>query len=222
MTMATTTKLIVAAAAAVGAYAGLSAYVTAEPARPITRPVAVQARTAPAAVAAPATARLEAAAPGTAASGATVPGAAASGTAGRGATVSGTAGLGAAASGAAAPATVGVGAVAPGAVGPGAAVLGKVSVTRMPDRAACDPAYLARSVLDPKPGSTLLYRWRLARWNPAERRWASYLTEHAGFGGVRRTVEWDARIPGNPGWYRVELTVKGGETIRSARFRASC
>jgi hypothetical protein len=180
MTMATTTKLIVAATAAVGAYAGLSAYVTAEPARSITRPVAAQARTAPAA--APA----------------------------------------AVAVGVAAPGAVAAGVAAPGAVAAGAAAPGKVSVTRVPGRAACDPAYVARSVLDPKPGSTLLYRWRLARWNPAERRWTSYLTEHAGFGGVRRTVEWDARIPDNPGWYRVELTVKGGETIRSARFRASC
>lgn len=100
---------------------------------------------------------------------------------------------------------------------------GTISVTALAGTVGCDRTYLARTVLiNPDPGTTLMYRWRLARWSPRTKTWTTYLVDHSGFGGTRRTVEWEPRIPDNPGWYRVELSVKDSKTIKSDRFQASC
>ncbi|NUT38527.1 MAG: hypothetical protein HOV86_00955 [Thermoactinospora sp.] len=70
--------------------------------------------------------------------------------------------------------------------------------------------------------STLLYGWRLMRWSPTAKKWHAHLAEHAGFSGAQRTVTWETRVVDNPGWYRIDLAVKGGTTVKSDRFQVTC
>jgi hypothetical protein len=101
---------------------------------------------------------------------------------------------------------------------------GVVTVSAVADGAAgCVKSYVARTVLvNPDPAHGAHYRWRLARWSPAARAWRTYLSEHDGFAGAVKTIEWRPRIAGNPGWYRVELAVTGAQTVTSDRFQVSC
>ncbi|RCG27363.1 hypothetical protein DQ384_27090 [Sphaerisporangium album] len=95
----------------------------------------------------------------------------------------------------------------------------------------CRSVYHAQSVIDPGPaGDPVVYDWRLARWSPSTRTWKTYLfSGPAGFMGARRTVEWYPHVVGNPGWYRVELSVRDGvedgaalARVVSERFRVGC
>ncbi|WP_162794796.1 hypothetical protein [Nonomuraea lactucae] len=89
--------------------------------------------------------------------------------------------------------------------------------------AGCARTYEVRGmVVNPAPGATALYNWRLTRWSPQSNTWQDYLVELGGFAGARESVEWHPRITGNPGWYRVELAVKGAGTVKSQRFQVSC
>jgi len=89
--------------------------------------------------------------------------------------------------------------------------------------ASCDHQIVARTLLvNPDPSGTLLYGWRMQRWSTTADAWKTYLTANSGFTGDRRTAEWEARVVANPGWYRVELTTRGGEPIRSERFQVAC
>jgi hypothetical protein len=101
---------------------------------------------------------------------------------------------------------------------------GKVTVNVVADGAAdCAKSFVARSVAaNPTPDQGVQYGWRLVRWSPAAKDWRTYLVEHDGFAGAAKTVEWRPRISGNPGWYRVELTVEGVKTVKSDRFQVSC
>ncbi|TDC09949.1 hypothetical protein E1267_05840 [Nonomuraea longispora] len=101
---------------------------------------------------------------------------------------------------------------------------GEVSVDAVPDGGAgCAGSYVARSVVvNPDPDQAVSYAWRLTRWSPAIRTWRTYLVDHDGSAAARRTVEWRPQMSGNPGWYRVELAVKGAATVRSERFEVSC
>lgn len=106
---------------------------------------------------------------------------------------------------------------------PIAAVPGEISVAGGATEAGCSKTMVARSVLvNAKPGETVLYGWRLARWNATTKQWRSYLSDYAGFAAASRTVKWEPRIVSNPGWYRIELAVQDGKTIRSDRFQVSC
>ncbi|GAA2848632.1 hypothetical protein [Nonomuraea rubra] len=104
------------------------------------------------------------------------------------------------------------------------ATAGKVTVSVLTDGGpGCAKSYVARSlVVNPGPDAAVSYRWRLARWSPSAREWRTYLADHDGFAAPERTVEWRPRVSGNPGWYRVELTVEGADPIASDRFQASC
>ena len=100
---------------------------------------------------------------------------------------------------------------------------GRIAVSSLPTGAGCAKTYVARSALvNPAPDQTLLYGWRLARWSHDSNTWDTYLTGHSGFYGAEQVVDWDADITANPGWYRIELTPKGGGTVRSERFQVSC
>jgi hypothetical protein len=85
----------------------------------------------------------------------------------------------------------------------------------------CTRTYRARTLLlNPRPGDGVMYGWRLARWSPAAKTWRTYLADHSGFAGAEDAAEWELSAP--PGWYRVELSVEGGKTIKSDRFQVSC
>ncbi|MGP3960074.1 hypothetical protein ACTWPT_29115 [Nonomuraea sp. 3N208] len=101
---------------------------------------------------------------------------------------------------------------------------GKVTVSVLADGGAgCVKSYVARSVLlNSDPAKGVAYGWRLARWSPAAKAWRTYFVDHDGFAGAARTVEWRPQVTGNPGWYRVELTAVGAETVKSDRFQVSC
>ncbi|WP_157251205.1 hypothetical protein [Nonomuraea typhae] len=101
---------------------------------------------------------------------------------------------------------------------------GVIAVSAKAGAAGCDRTYLARSVvINPEPGTTVLYRWQLSRWSPRSKQWSAYLVDHSGFGGLKRTLTWEPRVADNPGWYRIELTVRSdGKTIKSDRFQVSC
>jgi hypothetical protein len=87
----------------------------------------------------------------------------------------------------------------------------------------CARSYVARTFLaNPDPDGTVIYRWKLTRWSPATETWRTYLSHYDGFAAAGRAVEWRAELSGSPGWYRVELTAEGGETVKSRRFRVSC
>ncbi|MBG0815633.1 hypothetical protein [Planomonospora sp. ID82291] len=100
---------------------------------------------------------------------------------------------------------------------------GTVAVDEIPSGGRCDRTYRARGAVgNPDPQDTVSYGWRLERWSPATRTWRTYLTEGAGFTGASRTAEWEPRIVGNPGLYRVRLSIDGGATLRSEKFMVSC
>ncbi|WP_143590574.1 hypothetical protein [Thermoactinospora rubra] len=87
----------------------------------------------------------------------------------------------------------------------------------------CRRTLTARTVLlNPDPDGTALYGWRLSRWSPTAREWRTHVADYAGFGGASETLEWRAVVADNPGWYRIELAVRGGKTLRSDRFQVSC
>lgn len=108
--------------------------------------------------------------------------------------------------------------------GQAAAIPGVVTVSPVRARGTgCARSYVARTYLaNPDPEGTVFYRWKLTRWSPATRTWRTYLSDHDGFAAAGRAVEWRAELSGSPGWYRVELTTGGGETVKSRRFRVSC
>jgi hypothetical protein len=101
---------------------------------------------------------------------------------------------------------------------------GKVTVSVLADGVpGCATTYVARGlIVNPEPGRTVLYGWRLARWSPASKTWRTYLADHSGFAGGSMDVEWQAQVSGNPGWYRVELTTRNARTVTSERFQVSC
>lgn len=100
---------------------------------------------------------------------------------------------------------------------------GTISVTELPGESGCARSFQARGVVtNPAPHSTIMYGWRLARWNPRTNTWRTYQVDYGGFAGTERTVDWETRISGNPGWYRIELRVDGAKTVRSDRFQVSC
>ncbi|WP_146104140.1 hypothetical protein [Nonomuraea solani] len=101
---------------------------------------------------------------------------------------------------------------------------GEVAVTLLADGSAgCLRSYVARTtVANPDPGQSVSYGWKLTRWSPATKTWRSYLVDYAGFTGAGRPAEWRPQISGNPGWYRVELSVEGAEPVTSDRFQVSC
>ncbi|NUR84871.1 MAG: hypothetical protein HOY71_12370 [Nonomuraea sp.] len=100
---------------------------------------------------------------------------------------------------------------------------GEVAISTLPGKAGCGKTYVAHGlVVNPKPGSTALYGWRLARWSPGAHTWRTYQVDYGGFSGPERTVDWESHISGNPGWYRFELHVDGAKTVKSDRFQVSC
>ncbi|MFI6175695.1 hypothetical protein ACIA8R_09190 [Nonomuraea sp. NPDC051191] len=101
---------------------------------------------------------------------------------------------------------------------------GEIALSALPDATpGCGKSFLARGLLvNPRPGTTVLYRWRLSRWSPAARTWRTYLVDHSGFAAGSRNVEWQPQITGNAGWYRVELIARPGGTVMSERFQVSC
>jgi hypothetical protein len=100
---------------------------------------------------------------------------------------------------------------------------GKVSISSLPGAAGCAKTFVARSVVvNPDPDRTVMYGWRLARWSAEGRSWQTYLVDYDGFAGVKKTVDWDAGVSGNPGWYRIELSVDGAEKVKSDRFQVTC
>ncbi|MEU4829532.1 hypothetical protein [Streptosporangium sp. NPDC023615] len=87
----------------------------------------------------------------------------------------------------------------------------------------CDSPYLARAVIgNDDPRATVSYAWRLERWSSATHRWHTYLNAGGGFTGEGQAVEWRPRIVGNPGRYRVVLSVQGESPLRSERFLVTC
>ena len=105
---------------------------------------------------------------------------------------------------------------------PQPAKAGKVSVSALPGDAGCVKTFVARSVVvNSDPDRTVMYGWRLARWNADTHAWRTYFVNYDGFAG-ERTVDWKPSISANPGWYRIELTVEGAKTVKSDRFQVSC
>ncbi|MET8865014.1 hypothetical protein ABZW11_18915 [Nonomuraea sp. NPDC004580] len=99
---------------------------------------------------------------------------------------------------------------------------GALTVSALPAE-GCARSYVARTFLaNPDPDDTVLYRWKLTRYSPATKTWRTYLSDHDGFATAGRTVEWRAEVNGTPGWYRVELSAEGAETVKSPRFEVSC
>ncbi|NUW36522.1 hypothetical protein HTZ77_34715 [Nonomuraea sp. SMC257] len=100
---------------------------------------------------------------------------------------------------------------------------GAVTVAETRSDAGCAKTFRARGVVvNPDPHGTALYTWRLARLGPDGHAWRDYLVDHDGFAGLQESVDWSPRITGNPGWYRVELSVRGAGTVRSRRFQVAC
>ncbi|NRQ36789.1 hypothetical protein HII36_33870 [Nonomuraea sp. NN258] len=101
-------------------------------------------------------------------------------------------------------------------------VAGELTVNAVTGAAdtGCTRTYLARTLLLNPAGEGVMYGWRLARWSAATQTWRTYLVDHAGFSGAEDAAEWE--VSASPGWYRVELSVKGGKTIKSDRFQVSC
>ncbi|MBB5962348.1 hypothetical protein [Planomonospora venezuelensis] len=100
---------------------------------------------------------------------------------------------------------------------------GVITVSAVASAQSCEKPYRAQSVVDnADPEDTVSYGWRLERWSPAAKKWRTYLTSDSGFTGASRTVEWRPRIVNNPGWYRVKLSVSGGDVLNSEKFQVSC
>lgn len=111
---------------------------------------------------------------------------------------------------------------APTAVTSAPAAPGVVAVSTR-SSGQCRTTLTARTVVTGSgSGSSVLYGWRLLRWSPTSQKWHVHLADHAGFSGAKRTLTWDARVADNPGWYRIDLTVKGSSTITSDRFQVTC
>lgn len=104
------------------------------------------------------------------------------------------------------------------------ATAGRVTVSLLTGGdAGCATSYVARGlVVDPDADQAVHYRWRLVRWSPATKTWRTYLSDHDGFAAAEQAVEWRPQISGNPGWYRVELSVESAKSVKSARFQVSC
>ncbi|MBN6058247.1 hypothetical protein JYK22_40365, partial [Nonomuraea sp. RK-328] len=112
---------------------------------------------------------------------------------------------------------------APIASGESPAAPGTVTIAETRSEAGCAKTFTARGVVvNPDPGGTALYTWRLARLSPDGHAWRDYLVDHDGFAGLKESVDWSPRITGNPGWYRVELSVRGAGTVKSKRFQVTC
>ncbi|MGC5015373.1 hypothetical protein ACLQ2R_31835 [Streptosporangium sp. DT93] len=100
---------------------------------------------------------------------------------------------------------------------------GRIAVGEGGALGPCDSPHLARTVVaNDDPRATVSYAWRLERWSSAAHRWRTYLNAGAGFTGEGQVVEWRPRIVGNPGWYRVVLSVQGESPLRSERFLVRC
>ncbi|MBG0832537.1 hypothetical protein HS041_33070 [Planomonospora sp. ID67723] len=100
---------------------------------------------------------------------------------------------------------------------------GVITVSAVASPRPCEKPYRAQSVIDnADPDGTVSYGWRLERWSPAAKKWRTYLTSHSGFTGGAQSVEWQPRIVNNPGWYRVKLSVSGGDVLNSEKFQVSC
>ncbi|GAA2267881.1 hypothetical protein GCM10010149_05660 [Nonomuraea roseoviolacea subsp. roseoviolacea] len=100
---------------------------------------------------------------------------------------------------------------------------GTVTVAETRSDAGCAKTFTARDVVvNPDAHGTALYTWRLARLSPDGHVWRDYLVDHDGFAGTRESVDWSPRVTGNPGWYRVELSVRGAGTVKSRRFQVTC
>ncbi|GAA3007807.1 hypothetical protein [Streptosporangium longisporum] len=104
-----------------------------------------------------------------------------------------------------------------------AVVAGRIAVGEGGALGPCDSPYLARTVVgNEDPRAVVSYAWRLERWSAATHRWHTYLNAGAGFTGEDQVVEWRPRIVGNPGWYRVVLSVGDERPLRSERFFVTC
>lgn len=118
------------------------------------------------------------------------------------------------------------GTVAAGAAEIGAArapAVGTVTVSPLPAPEPCDRPYRVQSVIDnPHPDGVVSYDWRLQRWSRDTRTWRTYLSGNSGFTGRSQVVEWQPHVVGNPGWYRVTLSISGAPALRSAKFLVSC
>jgi hypothetical protein len=80
----------------------------------------------------------------------------------------------------------------------------------------------AAVAVNPKPGRTAFYTWRLTRWTPRTGTWRTHLVSHGGFAAAERTITWNPTITGSAGRYRVELAVTGAATVSSPRFQVTC
>lgn len=117
-----------------------------------------------------------------------------------------------------------------GTVAAGAAIgaarapaVGTVTVSPLPAPEPCDRPYRVQSVIDnPHPDGVVSYDWRLQRWSRDTRTWRTYLSGNSGFTGRSQVVEWQPHVVGNPGWYRVTLSISGAPALRSAKFLVSC
>ncbi|MEU0517229.1 hypothetical protein [Streptosporangium sp. NPDC006007] len=100
---------------------------------------------------------------------------------------------------------------------------GTVTVIPLPAPEPCDRPYRVQSVVDnPHPDGVVSYDWRLQRWSRDTRAWRTYLSGNSGFTGGSQVVEWRPHVVGNPGWYRVTLSISGAPALRSAKFLVSC
>ncbi|SDM68856.1 hypothetical protein [Nonomuraea jiangxiensis] len=87
----------------------------------------------------------------------------------------------------------------------------------------CAKEYVARGrTTRSDPAQFVTYGWKLTRWSQATKTWRTYLADYDGFSGGTDTAEWRLHVSGDPGWYRVELSVAGAEAIKSDRFQVSC
>ncbi|GGS79041.1 hypothetical protein GCM10010156_42260 [Planobispora rosea] len=100
---------------------------------------------------------------------------------------------------------------------------GTVTVGAITDTQGCAKPYRVQSVIEnADPEKTVSYGWRLERWSVSGKSWRVYMASGSGFTGRSRTVEWEPRIVNNPGWYRVKLSVDGGDVLLSEKFQVSC
>ncbi|GIH77899.1 hypothetical protein Plo01_43280 [Planobispora longispora] len=100
---------------------------------------------------------------------------------------------------------------------------GKLTVSAITGTQGCAKPYRVQSVIEnADPEGVVSYGWRLERWSAAGKSWRVYMTSGSAFTGRSETVEWEPRIVDNPGWYRVKLSVDGGDTMLSEKFQVSC
>ncbi|MEO3873944.1 hypothetical protein ABGB18_34465 [Nonomuraea sp. B12E4] len=100
---------------------------------------------------------------------------------------------------------------------------GEVTLSLLAAGENCAKSYVARSRPTPsEPAEPVTYGWRLTRWSQATKTWRTYLADYDGFARGADSVEWRLHVSGDPGWYRVELSVAGAEPVKSERFQVSC